>query len=171
MKGASRLWGNHMERYGSYLGHYPWQILKNLSSPTVIFIDLHFPVPEASANTRYCRAMPFLSLYKSDCLSSGLQGDIGWFLWRCLRTSEEISSRLRGKMKQRTPRRPKARATEVTGPLCTGLPVGASPHDSTSFGFPSDTSEIAGLRCGQHQYQTLSQIHNCSSYTSVPFLF
>lgn len=89
-----------MERYGSYLGRYPWQILKNLSSPTVIFIDSHFPAPEASANTWYCRAMPFLSLYKSDCLSPGLQGDIGWFLWRCLSTSEETSSRLRRKMKK-----------------------------------------------------------------------
>lgn len=41
------------------------------------FIDSHFPVPEASANTWYYWAMPFLSLYKSDSLSSGLQGDIG----------------------------------------------------------------------------------------------
>lgn len=60
---------------------------------------------------------------------------------------------------------------KITRLLSMGLPMGVYPHASTSFGFPSDASETAGLRCVQSEHQTLSRVHDCSSCASVPLMF
>lgn len=55
-------------------------------------------------------------------------------------------------------------AMKITGPLGVGLPVGAYPRASISFGIPSKASEAAGLRHAHSHPQG----RDCSSYTSLP---